>query len=105
VLLVPDRLLAYAGPGAGLELIPYFFGLLAWAGAAFVAILLWPISALRRLLRSTKEGINAEANNEAGTVNTEKAQRGAGHFNTAEPKNEPKVAVPESPGESNAIKP
>ncbi len=47
-------LLAYAGPGAGLELIPYFLGLLAWAGAALIAILLWPIAAWRRRVRGEK---------------------------------------------------
>src|SRR5438128_9804406 len=32
--------LAYAGPGAGLELVPYFLALLAWAGLALGAVCL-----------------------------------------------------------------
>jgi hypothetical protein len=38
--------LAYAGLGPGQELAPYFFALLAWAGAALLAVLHRPISAL-----------------------------------------------------------
>src|SRR4051812_11298311 len=34
VLLVPAAAQAYVGPGPGLELVPYFFSLLAWAGLA-----------------------------------------------------------------------
>jgi hypothetical protein len=48
------------GPTPGLELIPYFLGLLAWAGMAFVAILLAPISALLRRLRRRKGAPPAE---------------------------------------------
>jgi hypothetical protein len=55
VSLFPVSLLpAYIGPGAGLELIPYSMGVLAWAGVAFGAVVLWPISALRRRLRKTR---------------------------------------------------
>ncbi len=44
-------ILAYVGPGPGVEFIPYFLGLLAWAGLALGALLLWPLAALgRRLL-------------------------------------------------------
>ncbi len=46
-------LLAY-GPAPGIELIPYFLGLLAWAGLALSAILLAPITALIRRLRRNK---------------------------------------------------
>jgi len=46
-----DPLLAYAGPAAGLEFIPYFLGLLAWAGVALGAALSWPLAALRRRFR------------------------------------------------------
>jgi hypothetical protein len=46
-------LLAY-GPAPGIELIPYFLGLLAWAGLAFSAIFLSPILALLRRFRKTK---------------------------------------------------
>jgi hypothetical protein len=39
------------GPVPGVELIPYFLGLLAWVGVAIAAILLAPIRALIRRLR------------------------------------------------------
>jgi hypothetical protein len=39
------------GPAPGVELIPYFLGLLAWAGVAVGAVLLSPILALLRRLR------------------------------------------------------
>jgi hypothetical protein len=42
--------LAY-GPGPEVELIPYFFSLLTWAGLSVVAVLLWPINALLRRFR------------------------------------------------------
>ena len=51
-------LLAY-GPAPGLELIPYFLGLLAWAGLAIGAVLLSPITALLRRLRKTREAPDA----------------------------------------------
>ena len=54
--------LAYAGPGAGLELIPYFLGFLAWAGVALGAVLLWPVTALIRRLRGIKDDPGAELN-------------------------------------------
>jgi len=44
-------LLAYAGPGAGLELIPYFMGLVAWSGIAFAAVLCRPVVALIGFLK------------------------------------------------------
>jgi hypothetical protein len=52
-VLVPNIIapLAYAGPAAGLEFIPYFLGLLAWAAVAIGATLGWPLAALRRRLR------------------------------------------------------
>ena len=46
-------LLAY-GPAPGVELIPYFLGLLAWAGLAVSAILLAPLTALLRRLRRAR---------------------------------------------------
>jgi len=65
-VLVPDPLpfvtgglLAY-GPAPGLELIPYFLGLLAWAGLAIGAVLLSPISALLRRLRRGRGAHQAE---------------------------------------------
>ncbi len=43
-------LFAY-GPAPGIELIPYFLGLLAWMGLALGAVLLSPLTALLRLFR------------------------------------------------------
>ncbi len=65
-LLVPDRVLAYVGPGAGVELIPYFLGLLTWAGMACGAVLLWPVMAALRRLRGAKAG--EELENKVTTV-------------------------------------
>ncbi len=52
-------LLAY-GPAPGVELIPYFLGLLAWVGLALGAILLSPLTALLRLLRRARGAAPAE---------------------------------------------
>jgi hypothetical protein len=72
----PDPLLLLAyGPAPGLELIPYFLGLLAWAGLALTAVVLWPLAALRRRFRRDR-----------GTP-----QGG--------PRGEPLTPPPESPGE------
>jgi hypothetical protein len=46
--------LAYSGPGLGLEFVPYFYGLLACAGLALAAVLLWPILAFFRWMRHSK---------------------------------------------------
>lgn len=43
------------GPVPGIEFIPYFLGLAAWAGLAFLAVLLSPFSALLRRLRGNKK--------------------------------------------------
>jgi hypothetical protein len=48
------------GPAPGVELIPYFLGLAAWVGMAFLAVLLAPFSALLRRLRGTKKTPSAE---------------------------------------------
>jgi hypothetical protein len=61
---VPDLdisrfLLAY-GPAPGVELIPYFLGLLAWVGLAFAAVIRSPISSLLRRLRRAITGQRAE---------------------------------------------
>jgi len=48
LLTMPTPALAYAGPGPGLEMIPYFFSLLTWAGIAVGATLAWPVSSLLR---------------------------------------------------------
>jgi len=53
LLPMPAGVLAY-GPGPPIDLIPYFLGLAAWAGFAFVAILLSPLTALLRRLRGKK---------------------------------------------------
>jgi hypothetical protein len=42
------------GPAPGVELIPYFLGLLAWVGLAVGAVLLAPIRALLRRLRKPR---------------------------------------------------
>jgi hypothetical protein len=57
----PDDLLslpalAYVGPGAGWELIPYALGLLGWVGVALAAVLLAPVSALVRRIRTARTG-------------------------------------------------
>ena len=46
MLIVPSHALAYVGPGPGVELIPYFYSLLAWVGLALGSVFLWPIHAL-----------------------------------------------------------
>jgi hypothetical protein len=51
-LAVLGPLLAY-GPVPGVELIPYFLGLLAWVGLALAAILRWPLFALLRRFQKT----------------------------------------------------
>jgi hypothetical protein len=52
-------LFAY-GPVPGLELIPYFLGLLAWLGMAVVAVAWSPLAALWRRVRG-KRGPSAAA--------------------------------------------
>ena len=54
LLLAAAPVLAYGGPGAGVEFIPYFLGLLTWLGVCFSAIFLWPIYALLRKIRGRK---------------------------------------------------
>ena len=63
ILPMSGGLWAY-GPAPGVELIPYFLGLAAWVGMAFLAILLAPFSALLRRLRGTKNAPAAEAKKE-----------------------------------------
>jgi hypothetical protein len=60
-------LLAY-GPAPGIELIPYFLGLLAWAGLAFSAIFLAPLLALFRRLRKSKVVSPPELTSESMTA-------------------------------------
>ena len=51
------------GPVPGVELIPYFLGLLAWVGVAVAAILLAPLRALIRRLRKIRSNPPAESLN------------------------------------------
>jgi hypothetical protein len=48
-------MLGYIGPGTGLELLPQFFALLAFAGMAVLGVLLWPITTLWRYLRRGRQ--------------------------------------------------
>jgi hypothetical protein len=61
---VPDldisRIVLAYGPAPGVELIPYFLGLLAWIGLAFAAVIWSPISSLLRRLRRAITGQRAE---------------------------------------------
>jgi hypothetical protein len=56
----PAGVLAY-GPGPEVELIPYFFSLLTWAGLSVVAVLLWPLNALLRRFRKSRGAPPVEA--------------------------------------------
>jgi hypothetical protein len=58
-------MLAYIGPGTGLELVPQFLALLAFAGTAVLAVLLWPITTLWRMIRGKKPGAEAAPANPA----------------------------------------
>jgi hypothetical protein len=49
-----DGAMAYIGPGANVTFISYAMTLLAWALAAFGAVLLWPVYALLRRIRRRK---------------------------------------------------
>jgi hypothetical protein len=48
------------GPAPGMELIPYFLALLAWAGLAVLGILFAPIRALVRRIRGKRPEPTAE---------------------------------------------
>jgi len=60
----PIVLFAY-GPAPGMELIPYFLALLAWAGMALAAIFLRPLTAFYRYLRGIKPAPPTENQTEA----------------------------------------
>jgi hypothetical protein len=67
--------LAYAGPGTGMELIPYFMGLLAWIGTAFGAVILWPIVAFFRRFRKPKADPQHEVTMEPNPVKLPESQQ------------------------------
>jgi hypothetical protein len=69
------------GPAPGLELIPYFLGLLAWAGLAVVAVLLAPFSALVRRIRRPKTPMQSEQRSTA-TAACDPGLPGEGSHNT-----------------------
>lgn len=52
---------AYVGPGAGLELTPYSWGLLAWIIVAVLAVLAWPLTVLYQRLRKGRAQRTASA--------------------------------------------
>jgi hypothetical protein len=52
LLLGAESAMAYVGPGADVAFISYAMTLLAWALTAFSAVLLWPVYALIRRIRS-----------------------------------------------------
>jgi hypothetical protein len=54
-----DGIFAYVGLGAT-ELLPYLLALAAWAGAAFIAILQWPLFFLLRRLRGKPRNLLSE---------------------------------------------
>ena len=60
VLLAAAPVLAYGGPGAGVEFIGYFLALLTWLGMCFSAVFLWPIYALLRKIRGRKNQTTPE---------------------------------------------
>ena len=75
---VTPGVLAY-GPAPGAELIPYFLGLLAWAGLAAGAVLLSPVSALLRCLRKARGAPQAEPRSEPMTAPVPESQGEASH--------------------------
>jgi hypothetical protein len=80
------------GPVPGVELIPYFLGLLAWVGVAIAAVLLSPIRALIRRLRNLRSNPRAEPMSQSPTPGTPPAHSGS----------EPMTAsVPESPDDGS----
>jgi hypothetical protein len=66
-VLAPELLFAY-GPVPGVELIPYFFALLAWIALALGALFLSPFTAAFRLLRRAFGAARPAQPIEAGPV-------------------------------------
>jgi hypothetical protein len=73
--LLPSAPVFAYGPAPGMELFPYFMGLLAWAGLALVTALLWPISALRRRFRTRKDAPPAELTSETTSTSESESSR------------------------------
>ena len=67
LLLGADRAMAYGGPGADVTFISYAMTLLAWALAAFGAVLLWPVYALLRRIRRRKNKSEPTSSPEAAS--------------------------------------
>jgi hypothetical protein len=88
--LDPSPLLAY-GPAPGVELIPYFLGLLTWVGVAFAAVLLAPVSALLRRLRRRKGAPPPDPVGQVADLPKQEAGR----------RPAPQAPAPESPGNGN----
>jgi hypothetical protein len=70
-------LLGYVGLGPGQEFIPYFLALLAWAGAACLAILLWPLRALRQRLARTRDRHTGGPTNGSALANRPESEQDA----------------------------
>jgi hypothetical protein len=54
-LVVCNNVMAYVGPGAGMEFIGYAASLAAMVGVAFLSFLLWPFYTLMRWVRGNKK--------------------------------------------------
>lgn len=52
-------LLGYVGLGPGPEFIPYFLALLGVVGAAFIALIQWPLLTLRAYLKGKRRDPDA----------------------------------------------
>jgi hypothetical protein len=98
--------LAY-GPGPGVELIPYFLGLVTWAGLAFAAVLLSPLAALLRRLRRAR-GAPPATHKPAAPARGHEPEAPAREHKPEAPAREPEpestpltASVPESPGEGS----
>jgi hypothetical protein len=61
------------GPAPGVEFIPYFLALLAWAGMALAGVLLWPITGLLRRLRKLRNARPPAPKGEPGTDDSSSA--------------------------------
>ncbi|MBN2162262.1 MAG: hypothetical protein JXR25_04110 [Pontiellaceae bacterium] len=51
---LPNHIIAYVGPGAGLSALGALWALIASIGIALGAILIWPIRAVIRKIRGPK---------------------------------------------------